>query len=96
MKFKQILIPVSFTLSIALALAACADNNGVGKATATTPEKSSKTGKHRFIGIQLVLDIADRDPNIFLEAHFSTPDFRRHQHVCGKSDNTKPRSHKEK
>ena len=44
MKFKQILIPASFTLSIALALAACADNNGVGKATATTPEKSSKTG----------------------------------------------------
>ena len=52
MKFKQILIPASFTLSIALALAACADNNGVGKATATTPEKSSKTVAEIRIGHQ--------------------------------------------
>jgi sulfonate transport system substrate-binding protein len=52
MKFKQILIPVSFTLSIALALAACADNNGVGKATATTPEKSSKSVAEIRIGHQ--------------------------------------------
>ena len=52
MKFKQILIPASFTLSIALALAACADNNGVGKATATTPEKSSKSVAEIRIGHQ--------------------------------------------
>ena len=52
MKFKQILIPANFTLSIALALAACADNNGVGKATATTPEKSSKSVAEIRIGHQ--------------------------------------------
>ncbi len=52
MKFKQILIPASFTLSIALALAACADNNGIGKATATTPEKSSKSVAEIRIGHQ--------------------------------------------
>ena len=52
MKFKQILIPASFTLSIALALAACADNNSVGKATATSPEKSSKSVAEIRIGHQ--------------------------------------------
>ena len=52
MKFKQILIPANFTLSIALALAACADNNGVGKATATSPEKSSKSVAEIRIGHQ--------------------------------------------
>ena len=52
MKLKHILKPASFTLSIALALAACADNKSVGKSAATTPEKSSGAVAEIRIGHQ--------------------------------------------
>ena len=54
MKLKNIFIPASLTLSIvlALALAACADNKSVGKAEATSSEKSSKSVAEIRIGHQ--------------------------------------------
>ena len=52
MKLKNIFIPASLTLSIVLALAACADNKSVGKAEATSSEKSSKSVAEIRIGHQ--------------------------------------------